>query len=204
MKEKIWSNKTDWLKLVYPHIVQWAVDLDYNIPSITTLAQYVVKFIDCTSYESTYNGEKITAIGTHYGSIKRIKVAAKRDHMEVMSTLIHEFAHAVQLFSLGESFHIKYSAEASTKEHYENKFEDEARSLSAKLKNMHRRDSILREELDEFVFEFEKPKPKPAPKPEPKPKKSYEGFGGSYYRDYCGPDYLWYEKPYSKQWWLRR
>jgi hypothetical protein len=205
MKEQIWTNKKDWLQLVYPYIVDWAIALDYNIPSVSTLNEYVVKFLDCTSYESTYNGKKIQAIGTHYGSLKRIKIASKRDRMEIMSTLIHEFAHAIQLFSLGTKFHMQYATEAETKDHEENKFEDQARDLERRLKRNYSRNSILMEELAEFVFSFEKPKPVPKPESKPKPKKKvFEGFGGSYYRDYRSPDFMWYEKPYTKQWWLRR
>lgn len=202
MKEQIWTNKKDWLQLVYPYIVDWAISLDYNIPSVSTLNEYVVKFLDCNSYESTYNGEKIQAIGTHYGHLKRIKLAGKRDHMEIMCTLIHEFAHAIQLFSLGSKFRMQYDTEAETNGHDENKFEDQARDLERRLKRNYTRNSILKEELEEFVFSFEKPKQTHQPDPKPEKKEKVPTFGtfGNYYERRYRRDTDWW-KPYSKDWW---
>jgi hypothetical protein len=202
MKAQIWLNKVDWLKLVYSHIVDWAVELDYNIPSIATLAKYTVKFLDCKAYESNYNGEKISAIGTHYGSLKSIKIASQRDHMEIMTTLIHEFAHAVQLFSLGENFHLKYKIESSSKDHCENKFENEARALEARLTRWHTRSSLFKEDIDNFIFEFEKPKPKPVPKPEPPVKRETPMEFG--YFNYGSYEYEYFETPFTTNWWNRR
>lgn len=198
MKEQIWTNKRDWLTIVYPYIIEWATKLDYSIPSISVLDAYVVKFLDCESYSSTYNGDKIQAVGTHYGSLKRIKIAAKRNPIDVIGTLIHEFAHAVQLFSLGEKFHMQYSAESEKHAHEENKFEDEARLLTTKLRHARIRNTILREELDEFVYSFEKEKPKP--KPVVKKEKPYGRTFGGWYEPRYRRTTEWY-KPYSKDWW---
>jgi hypothetical protein len=119
-----------------------------------------------------------------------------------MTTLIHEFAHAVQLFSLGENFHLKYKIESSSKDHCENKFENEARALEARLTRWHTRSSIFKEDIDNFVFEFEKPKPKPAPKPElPVSKEETPRFESFYMSGY---DFEYFETERSTNWWNRR
>jgi hypothetical protein len=200
MKGKIWTNKVAWLKLVYPHIVSWATDMDYNIPSVSTLAKYTVKFLDCESYKSVYNGEEITAIGTHYSHIKNIKIAGLRKHLEIMSTLIHEFGHAVQLFSLGSEFDMAYTTESNNVKHSENEFEKACRALEAKMHRWLTRDSFFKEEIDNFIFEFEKHSTPPAPKPKPKPSPMF-GYTEPYYSYFYEPEY--YENPFSKNWWDR-
>jgi hypothetical protein len=190
---------------MYPSIIRWAQEYDYNIPSIKTLANYTIKFLDCEAYESMYRGEKITAIGTCYSTETKIKVAGKRAKLDIISTLIHEFAHAVQHFNYGKEWSMMYSAEVDKADHGDNKYEDEARALQTDLRKWMLRDSILRSDI--FAFEFELQlisKPKPQPKPEPKPvvKKSSRDFGnfGGYYEPRYRRTTDWY-KPFTKDWW---
>jgi hypothetical protein len=196
MKTSLWINKVPLLKLVYPSIIRWAQEYDYNIPSISTLAAYTVKFLDCESYESTYRGEKIQALGTCYSTETKIKVAGKRAKLDIISTLIHEFAHAVQHFNYGKEWCLLYSTEADVAAHGKNKYEDEARALQTDLRRWMMRDSILRTDI--FAFEFELQlisKPKPAP--EPAPKKEYKA---RYYYPLYRRSEAWY-KSYTKDWW---
>lgn len=200
IKSKIWINKTEWLKLIYPYIVEWATELDYSIPSVSKLAEYQIKFLDCESYKSSYNGAPIQAVGTHYSHIKCIKIAAKRLVYDYTSTLVHEFAHAVQQFSMGKEFDMQYHIETQKAPHSDNKFENEARALQTKIKTWIRRNTLFGTDLLEYDFKFEKRNPhQPKKKPEPMPKKKPTRF---HYRSFYDPHY--YENPYSKQWWLRR
>lgn len=194
MKTKLWLNKVPLLQLFYPSIIDWATKLDYSIPSISVLAKYTVKFLECKSYESVYNGETITAIGTHYAHLNSIKLAGERDHFELITTLIHEFAHAVQYFSHGDKFNLLYSTESKRAKHSGNKYEDEARALENRLLDRIRRDSIFCDDIEHFVFEFEKQKDPPKLKPCP-----VEKFYYPVWRDLDWYDNYNYKR--RKQWW---
>jgi len=192
MKTQLWINKVSLLKLMYPSIINWAQEYEYNIPSIKTLANYAVKFLDCEAYESTYCGKKISVLGTCYSTETKIKVAGKRAKLDVISTLIHEFAHAVQHFNYGNAWSMMYSAEATKTNHGDNKYEDEARTLQTYFRRCMMRDSILRADVFDFEFELQLiSKPKSVVKKELKE---------SYYYPRYSRSVVWY-KPYTKDWW---
>jgi hypothetical protein len=133
-----------------------------------------------------------------------------------MSTLIHEYAHAVQYFNLGKEFHTNYSMEAKAKQHGENKYENEARTLSNKLLKARKETPDFRTVFYGFKFEFvAKPGPKTHLKkkaPRPTPKKNYcghRGFGGFPFEERYVPEYTHYsDNPlfscHKHAWWLRR
>lgn len=210
MKTRILKNTTDLLKLIYPVIITWAQECDYSIPSITWLSKYTVKFIDCESYESTYNGDKIEAIGSHQSDPGIIKVASKRDHRDVLSTLVHEFAHAVQFFNLGAKFSEEYSAETKINQHSSNRFENEARLLQRRHSQKRIAEMPYRDATGDFEFKF---MPKPGPKPAKKtPKKTTKnryseyswGYEARYVIDYSGTLLDPKFKVNRGKWWLYR
>jgi hypothetical protein len=164
--------------------------------------KYVVKFEPVESWKSPYNGAELDAIGSHQAEPAVIKVASERQHFEIMSTLIHEYAHAVQYFSLGSKFHTNYSAEAATKQHIENVYENEASDLSNRLRLARHKTREFNSAFIDFKFEFP-PEPKPIPKPT--------------LRKVCHDEWYYYDNEESthwsdtrafkcnrNKWWLRR
>lgn len=199
MLEQILENTREYLELIYPRLVKWAVKYDYNIPSISTLAKYEIKFLDCMSYNSTYCGEIIQAIGTHYATERRIKIAGSRDTMGIMSTMLHEFGHAVQFFNFGKNWHMMYSTEAGKVSHSDNKYENEVRDLQAIHNDWIERDSMYAESVILFKFKFiQGYVPKPELPPPPTPKRYFERSTYYHIKDY---DRNFYDKRFRKDWW---
>lgn len=209
MKSRVLKNTEALVRFFYPVIIDWAMQYDYSIPSVSTLLKYTVKFNEVESWKSPYNGTDIDAIGSHNASESRILVASKREHYEIMSTLIHEYAHAVQYFNLGKEFHANYSMEAKAKQHGENKYENEARTLSNKLMKARKENPEFRTIFYSFKFEFvAKPGPKThlkkkAPRPTP-PKTHMRGwYGLNDEESYFYSDTRVF-KCNRNSWWLRR
>ena len=213
MRSRTLKNTEELLRLLYPTIINWATQYDYSIPSVPVLLKYVVKFNMVASWKSVYNKIETDAIGTHQANPAVISVAAEREHSEILSTLIHEYAHAVQYFNLGSDFHTEYSAEATVRQHGENKYENEARTLSNKLAKACRLDTDLNVKLASFKFIYAT---KPGPKTHLKkklrrqtPRRQSHDFLDSPYEECYTQEFTHYsDNPIFKcnknAWWLRR
>jgi hypothetical protein len=202
---QILANTRDLVTLLYPRIVRWAQNYDYNIPSVGTLSMYEIKFLDCESFPSIYNGKDISAWGICYSQQSRIKVASKRSQLDIISTLIHEFAHAVQRFNYGKEWNKIYASETTKHDHSNNKYENEARDLQAMHNEWIERDSFYRNDLYDFVFKFPPPVPEPKPEPVPVPKVKKDlwsifGDRETYNYGYCVYEPNWYESKFYTDW----
>lgn len=120
------------IDLFYAPIIEWAQIHDYHIPSKTWLNSYKVIGIDARTFEGTYNGQPVECLGQHCGGTKTITFATHHSRTDILNTLAHEYAHAIQIFTIGRQFYANYRLE-SNKSHSSNKYENEARDLSQRV-----------------------------------------------------------------------
>lgn len=113
------------LKLIYPALKTWAKAYGYLMPSMAYLRKYDVEAVQAEAFTSQYKGQDILAVGVHIGYSLRIRLAVYRPIDEIFSTMVHEFAHAIQLYNLGARYGELYNLE-TVKLHDDNRFEVEA------------------------------------------------------------------------------
>jgi hypothetical protein len=124
------GNTNKFLDIVWPVILEWASIHGYLLPNEDYLNSYTVKKVDyiaCTEPNTL-------RLGQHDKVNRRITLAfSSRSKQQKMLTLIHEYAHAIQCYNLRKDFDVQYSVETETYGYHENKFEVEARFMSALL-----------------------------------------------------------------------
>jgi hypothetical protein len=172
------------LALLKPALAEWTHFKGYNLPLEDWLMQYEFEFQDTDSYPSVYNGAVIRAVGTHSGGTSTITVACKRTKLDVLETLVHELAHAIQYYNFGEQFHEDYRLEASKHAHRQNKWENEARNAETFLARF-----VTEKAIKLFCYSFD-----------------MEGYQHKWNRHCAYVD--WSNDPnlkiHRKAWWLRR
>lgn len=183
--------KKELIDLLYLVISDWAHNSGYKC-SKRFLLTFDLDFVQEASWADTYNGREVSVIGVMRSSIRRICFARQFVRLDSMSTLVHELAHAVQLFNYGRLFDFAYSKEVMQQPHETNKFECEANMAELCFLNVLTKDKGLARDLVYFTFDY-------APA-----KRLMESNVHEYYT----PEWPYWNEPgfkaHRKSWWLRR
>lgn len=124
MRYKTLFNVLELIDLIYPALAEWLHKGNYGylLPSKLWLSSYTVEFIHQPILPGT-----TSTLGQHYAETKIIRIAIDRPLSEVMATVTHEYAHAVQFYNIRNEWRTLYSNETASRGYYDNKYEHEAR-----------------------------------------------------------------------------
>lgn len=149
MEPRLMRNREALLDLLLPILAEWAAVEGYVMPSVHYLLKFDVE-LNGGGYLSR-TGDLVTLANCDQ-SRQLVRIAMDRSNHELISTMTHEYAHAVQFYNLGARFMPQYSEETERLGYDRNKFEVQARGAQQCFEARCRRDTFLHRAVEAFKW----------------------------------------------------
>lgn len=143
-------NREALIMTIWTVLSDWAQVEGYLMPSIAYLLKYDVQLHEANDLPSSTKG--LRALANCNNSLQLIQLAMNHDNSELISSMVHEYSHAIQFYNLGARFTPLYAESTAAYGYTHNKFELQARGAQSCLKSWVGRDTFLRRAIQTFKW----------------------------------------------------